>query len=174
MTIAKGLIEAAAKLAAKVRGSRWAALGGKAAAYLTGFMLLALVGSGHLSTWLSPPARMVVAIPTAAAATLPPAVSAAPTTAPAAPPEAGADAGTGAEEADAGGPAGVAADGKVILNLATEEDLRRLPGIGKTRAQAILALRARMKKFTRVEDLLKVKGLGRRSLARLRPLVRVD
>lgn len=68
----------------------------------------------------------------------------------------------------------MAADGKVILNVAAEEDLRRLPGIGRTRAQAILALRVRMKKFTKVEDLLKVKGIGRRFLARLRPLVRVD
>ena len=68
----------------------------------------------------------------------------------------------------------MAADGKVILNLATEEDLRRLPGVGHGRATAILALRGRLKKFTRVEDLLKVKGIGRRGLARLRPLVRVD
>jgi len=176
---AKVLIERAASLAARARaaakGSRWAALGGKAAAYLAGFALLALVGSGRFSGWLSPPAHLTVAIPAAEAATLPPPASAAPTTAPTAPPEAGADAGTVAENADAGaGSAGVAADGKVILNLATEEDLRRLPGIGPTRARAILALRARMKRFNRVEDLLKVKRLGRRSLARLRPLVRVD
>ena len=51
---------------------------------------------------------------------------------------------------------------------------RKLPKVGHAKAQAILALRAQMKKFTRVEDLLKVKGIGRRALARLRPLVRVD
>jgi competence protein ComEA len=85
-----------------------------------------------------------------------------------------ADGGVPSDAGAAAGSSGVAPDGKVILNLANEEDLRRLPGIGRGRAQAILALRGRLKKFTRVEDLLKVKGIGRRGLARIRPLVRVD
>jgi competence protein ComEA len=68
----------------------------------------------------------------------------------------------------------VTADGKVVLNLATAEDLRRLPGIGPAKAAAILATRARLKRFRKVEDLLLVKGIGRRSLKRLRPLVLVD
>lgn len=71
-------------------------------------------------------------------------------------------------------PAGVTLDGKVVLNLATEADLRRLPGIGPAKAKAILELRAKLKRFRKVEDLLRVKGLGRRSLKRLRPLVVVD
>ncbi|WP_420895055.1 ComEA family DNA-binding protein [Sorangium cellulosum] len=66
------------------------------------------------------------------------------------------------------------ADGKVVLNLATEADLMRLPGVGPAKAAAILALRAKMKRFRKVDDLLRVKGLGRRSLKRLRPLVLVD
>ncbi|MFT3773475.1 MAG: helix-hairpin-helix domain-containing protein [Minicystis sp.] len=169
------IMSAAVKAREAVAGSRWAGLAGKAAAYLGAFALLTLVGLGRVSSWLSPPARLV-AIPAAEAAT---AVATA-TPAPATPPDAGAIVDAGAPEPAAatedGGAAaaGVAPDGKVILNLATEEDLRRLPGIGATRARAILTLRGRMKRFTRVEDLLKVKGLGRRSLARLRPLVRVD
>jgi competence protein ComEA len=63
---------------------------------------------------------------------------------------------------------------KVILNLATEEDLRRLSGIGPAKAKAILALRAKLGRFKRVEDLLRVKGIGRKRLARLRPLVVLD
>jgi competence protein ComEA len=165
---------ALARVQAAVSGSRWAGLAGRAAAYLAAFVLLALVGSGRLSGWMSPPARLAVGIPAAEAATAMPSASAAP----AASADAGADAASepaAAEDAGApSGSAGVAPDGKVILNLATEDDLRRLPGIGLTRARAILTLRARLKRFSRVEDLLKVKGLGRRSLARLRPLVRVD
>jgi competence protein ComEA len=61
------------------------------------------------------------------------------------------------------------------LNLATEEDLKRLPGVGPSKAKAILELRARLGgRFRRVEDLLRVKGIGRRKLARLRPLLLVD
>jgi competence protein ComEA len=62
----------------------------------------------------------------------------------------------------------------VYLNQATGADLHRLPGVGPKRAEAILALRARLGHFRQLEDLLKVKGIGRSSLRKLRPLVRLD
>ncbi len=66
-------------------------------------------------------------------------------------------------------------DDPVYLNTATVDDLRRLPGIGEKRANAIVALRSRLGgRFRAVEDLLKVKGIGRATLRRLRPLVRLD
>lgn len=65
-------------------------------------------------------------------------------------------------------------DDPVILNTAAADDLRRLPGIGQKRADAILALRSRLGRFRAIEDLLKVKGIGRATLKRLRPLVRLD
>jgi competence protein ComEA len=65
-------------------------------------------------------------------------------------------------------------DDPVALNTATVDDLRRLPGVGPKRADAILALRGRLGRFRAVEDLLKVKGIGRATLRRLRPLVRLD
>jgi competence protein ComEA len=65
-------------------------------------------------------------------------------------------------------------DDPVVLNTATDADLRRLPGIGAKRADAILALRARLGRFRALEDLLKVKGIGRATLKRLRPLIRLD
>jgi competence protein ComEA len=65
-------------------------------------------------------------------------------------------------------------DDPVFLNAAAVDDLRRLPGIGPKRADAILALRARLGRFRAIEDLLKVKGVGRATLKRLRPLVRLD
>jgi competence protein ComEA len=62
----------------------------------------------------------------------------------------------------------------VYLNQATLTDLHRLPGVGPKRAEAILALRTRLGHFRQIEDLLKVKGVGRSSLRKLRPLVRLD
>jgi competence protein ComEA len=169
---------AAAHVKATLAASPWTPILGKAAAYLLGFALLALIGSGRAARWITPAPTLGIAV--AEAATAPPAGATAlpaPTAAPEPPAEVAAgpaDGGAPQESADAGASNGVAPDGKVILNLATEQDLRRLPGIGHGRAQSILALRERLKKFSRVEDLLKVKGIGRRGLARLRPLVRVD
>jgi competence protein ComEA len=65
-------------------------------------------------------------------------------------------------------------DDPVYLNQATIADLRRLPGVGAKRADAILALRTKMGHFRQIEDLLRVKGVGRASLKKLRPLVRLD
>jgi competence protein ComEA len=69
---------------------------------------------------------------------------------------------------------GVLADGRIILNVASEEELMKLPGIGPSRARAILALRQRLAKFRAVEDLLRVKGIGRKTLRRLKPNVVLD
>ncbi|HWZ88242.1 MAG TPA: helix-hairpin-helix domain-containing protein [Polyangiaceae bacterium] len=73
-----------------------------------------------------------------------------------------------------GASAGLTADGKVILNLATVEDLRHLPGVGQKRADAILALRARLGHFKHVNDLLRVKGIGVRGLKKILPHVLLD
>jgi competence protein ComEA len=58
----------------------------------------------------------------------------------------------------------------VDLNTATVEQLCTLPGIGAKKAAAIQAYRSK-RPFTRVTQLLEVKGIGRRTLERLRPLV---
>lgn len=64
-------------------------------------------------------------------------------------------------------------DGVVNVNTASADELMRLPGIGPSKAAAILALRGRMtgQRFGRVEDLLRVRGIGRATLRKLRPLV---
>jgi competence protein ComEA len=66
-------------------------------------------------------------------------------------------------------------DDPVDLNAASASDLRRLPGVGAKRAEAILALRARLPggRFRQLEDLLRVKGVGRTALKKLQPLVRI-
>lgn len=58
------------------------------------------------------------------------------------------------------------------LNHATLEELQTLPGIGPRKAEAIVELRKK-RPFTRVTQLLEVKGVGRKTLERLKPWVRV-
>ncbi|MFN3285702.1 MAG: ComEA family DNA-binding protein [bacterium] len=61
----------------------------------------------------------------------------------------------------------------VSVNLATAEELERLPGIGPVLARRIVEDRARNGQYTRPEDLLRVKGIGRKTLDKLRPYLRV-
>ncbi len=67
-------------------------------------------------------------------------------------------------------------DGAVMvdINRATEEELRKLPGIGPGRARKIVELRVRLGRFKTVEDLARIKGFGRSLLKRIRPWVRVS
>ena len=62
----------------------------------------------------------------------------------------------------------------VFLNHASVDELRRLPGVGPKRAEAILQLRQRLGRFHRLEDLMRVKGIGRNAVKKWRPLVRLD
>lgn len=71
-------------------------------------------------------------------------------------------------------PVGITADGKVILNQASADELTKLPGVGPKRAQAIIALRTKLKRFKHPTDLLRVKGIGPRSLQRMLPHLVVD
>ena len=78
------------------------------------------------------------------------------------------------EGAKAAASTGMTDDGKVILNLASVEDLRHLPGVGPKRADAIMALRAQLGRFKQVNDLLRVKGIGVRGLKKIMPHVLLD
>lgn len=62
---------------------------------------------------------------------------------------------------------------RINLNVATEAELTTLPGIGPSRAQAIIAHRER-RPFQRVEHLMRVRGIGRATFRRLRPLISVE
>ncbi len=61
----------------------------------------------------------------------------------------------------------------VDLNTATEAQLDELPGVGPVTAARIIAWRREHQRFTRVEELGEVDGIGAKMLERLRPLVRV-
>lgn len=70
--------------------------------------------------------------------------------------------------------AGIAADGKIILNEASVDELTRLPGVGKARAEAIVALRVRLKGFRKVSDLLRIRGIGFRTLEKMKEQILLD
>ncbi len=63
--------------------------------------------------------------------------------------------------------------GKVDLNTASESELDALPGVGPVTARAIVAWRTANGRFTSVEQLGEVDGIGPARLARLRDLVTV-
>lgn len=89
----------------------------------------------------------------------------------------------GAEEGEsdgAGGGAtapkqsGVTADGKVILNIADASELERLPGVGNKRALKILELREKLGRFKKPTELLRIKGIGPKSLNKMLPHLVLD
>lgn len=65
----------------------------------------------------------------------------------------------------------VSPEGVVNINTAGEDELQRLPGVGPARAAAIVALRQRVQRFRSPDDLLRVRGIGRASMRRMRPYI---
>ena len=61
--------------------------------------------------------------------------------------------------------------GVVNINTASAEELQLLPGVGDTRAAAILETRKSQGGFKSVDALLDVKGIGPTMLERMRPHV---
>lgn len=59
------------------------------------------------------------------------------------------------------------------LNLATQQQLEDLPGIGPSTAASILRARSEAGRFTSIEDLLDVRGIGEAKLGEIRDLVTV-
>ena len=78
-----------------------------------------------------------------------------------------ADAGAGVAEAP--GPSF-----PIDLNRASAAELEALPGIGPAKARAIVKLRTARGRFGSVEELVDVRGIGPKTLARLRPLASVS
>jgi competence ComEA-like helix-hairpin-helix protein len=67
--------------------------------------------------------------------------------------------------------AGAPAPASVDLNKATKEVLESLPGVGEKTAEAIIERRGHVP-FRRPEDLMEVKGIGEKKLAKIRPYLR--
>jgi len=90
------------------------------------------------------------------------------------PPGVPADSGAAGAPAPAGGSAAPSgATSAVDLNTATLEQLDTLPGVGPVTAQRILDWRAANGRFTAVDQLREVDGIGEARYAKLKDLVRV-
>jgi comEA protein len=61
----------------------------------------------------------------------------------------------------------------IDLNKATSEELQTLPGVGPALAGRIVEFREKNGPFRSVDELLKVRGIGEKSLERFRHLVSV-
>lgn len=57
----------------------------------------------------------------------------------------------------------------IDVNTATAEELATVRGIGKVTAERIVAFREEHGPFARLEELLKVQGIGEKSLAKIAP-----
>ena len=62
---------------------------------------------------------------------------------------------------------------RIDVNEADAVELQEVPGIGPVMAQRIVEFREEFGPFERLEDLLDVRGIGLRTLERIRPYLRV-
>jgi competence protein ComEA len=68
---------------------------------------------------------------------------------------------------------GPTAQGALDLNRANQAQLEELPEVGPVTAQAILAWRQEHGRFTRIEELQEVDGIGPKTYGQIAPHVRV-
>ena len=63
---------------------------------------------------------------------------------------------------------------KININLAYTADLQMLPGIGKVTADRIIEYREQNNRFSKIEDLMKVKGIGVKKFEKIKDLITTD
>ena len=76
---------------------------------------------------------------------------------------------TEAENSDQG-----ASVSKININTADERQLQTLPGIGNSKAQAILKYRNETGEFSSIEDIKKVSGIGEATYSNIESLITVN
>ncbi|HTJ82161.1 MAG TPA: helix-hairpin-helix domain-containing protein [Polyangiaceae bacterium] len=163
----------------RIKDSVWAPVLAKASGVVLALATLGLVGSGALDRFVSTPAALAAAhkpkppATAASAAEAPMQGAAAPASATS--PPSGATSASASASAAAPSPPAVTKDGKVILNLATVADLEKLPGVGKKKAAAILALRDKLGgRFKSLGELARVRGIKRKFIERIKDKVVLD
>jgi competence ComEA-like helix-hairpin-helix protein len=63
------------------------------------------------------------------------------------------------------------ASGKLNINTATKQQLLDLPGVGEVTAKRILTYRAEIGKFSTVDELRAIKGMSKKKIENLKPLI---
>jgi len=63
---------------------------------------------------------------------------------------------------------------KININTANRTELELLPSVGPALADRIILERERIGLFKRIEDLGRVKGIGPKTIEKLRPLIRLE
>jgi len=79
-----------------------------------------------------------------------------------------------AVEGDKGETAKNAPSRQIDINKATAVELTAIPGVGTVIAERIVDFRDKQGPFLRVEDLLKIRGIGEKSFQKIRPHVKVE
>ncbi|QHT47221.1 ComEA family DNA-binding protein [Bacillus sp. SB49] len=77
-----------------------------------------------------------------------------------------------AEEAAVPGPSASAVGEKLAVNQATAAEMETLPGIGPSKAEAIIQYREENGPFASVDDLVNVPGIGEKTLENMRDSIR--
>lgn len=72
------------------------------------------------------------------------------------------------------GESGTASDGRININTASEAELCNIPGIGGTRAAAIVTYRESNGSFQKPEDIMKVSGIKEGLYEKIKDSIRVD
>ncbi len=58
---------------------------------------------------------------------------------------------------------------RININIASKSEIMKLPGTGEVIAERIIAYRENVKLFKTAEDLLNVKGIGKKKLEQIKP-----
>ena len=64
--------------------------------------------------------------------------------------------------------------GRLNINTATKQQLLDLPGVGNVTADRILTYRAEVGKFSSVEELRAIKGMSKKKMEKLKPLITIQ
>jgi competence protein ComEA len=63
---------------------------------------------------------------------------------------------------------------KININSASVKELQTLPQIGAVVAQRIVDYREEHGKFSKIEEIMKVKGIGEKTFLKIKPLISVE